>query len=103
VEKQLVIRAVRESNINTACLLTKRKVVIGVHGHSEHVGIVPEDGGSTIALVYVQIDDSRAPDQPIMPKRGYSHCDVIKNAEACPFVPERVMRTAGQCTSPTSL
>src|SRR5438132_9112 len=72
---------VRQFNIETRNCFEQWIVLCAVHRKSEDGWVVCEDRGRAVSMVYIAVDDSRAPNQAIVTEDANGDCDVIKNTK----------------------
>src|ERR1700687_6129453 len=71
-----------------------------MQGEREDVGVTFENLGGAVALVHVQINDSRALNAPFRTQPLDGDRNIFEHAEAGAFGAECMMRSAGQIAAP---
>lgn len=94
IEELTIAGAVRQSDVEIARLLAKRKVGRTVYGKGENRRIITEDEGGTITLMHIRIDHGNAADPALGLHRACRYGHVVEDTESLAAVRPCVVRTA---------
>ena len=90
-----------ELHVEAAPRLPQRIVGTAMQGKRVHSGVSGEDGGGTVPLMDVEIDDQHPRYQPLRAQHPHRHRKVVEEAEARRRRGARVMAAAGEIAGET--
>jgi hypothetical protein len=91
-----ILSAVRQVDIEIGGHFSEGEILGAVQADDKHVGLILEDGGVAVALVYVEIEYGNALHHALLEQRECSDREVVENAEAGTEIAVRMVCAAGE-------
>src|SRR5579871_4264849 len=74
-----------------------------MNGERHDAGVACEDFGGSVSLVYIKVDNCRAPGQAFLAQKLNGDRDIVKNAESRAFSSKSVVRASAKGCAPSGL
>ena len=98
IEITRIVDAIRQADIQRRAHLARRIITLAMHRKCEYRFVTLENRCSTVALMYVEIDNERTAQQALMLQTTNGDRHIVQNTEALAMIGESVMGPAGQIT-----